>query len=122
VYVPLRFTNLDNQTCVLRGFPGVSYVAGDVGDQVGPAAEHDGVAGSPVTLAPGAVASAMLAMVQVRNYDEAACRPVPTRGLRVYPPGETASLYVPVDGTGCSGNPPGPQLRVATLKAGLGQG
>jgi L-glyceraldehyde 3-phosphate reductase len=31
----------------------------------------------------------------------------PVRGLRVYPPGDTAALFVPVEGTGCAGTPPG---------------
>lgn len=121
IYAPLRFTNTGTAACVLHGFPGVSYVAGDNGAQVGPAAERDGAKGAPVTLAPHAVASAMVAMVQVRNYDEAACQPTPVRGLRVYPPGETASVFVPVDGTGCAKTPPGPQLRVRTVQPGPGQ-
>ncbi|HEV7791777.1 MAG TPA: DUF4232 domain-containing protein [Pseudonocardia sp.] len=121
VYAPLRFSNKGSPPCVIQGFAGVSYVTGDNGTQVGPAAERDGVKGAPVTLAPGAVASASLAMVQVLNYDEAVCRPTPTRGLRVYPPGDTASVFVPIAGTGCAGTPPGPQLRISTVKAGPGE-
>ncbi|MDT7655900.1 MAG: hypothetical protein QOF38_615 [Pseudonocardiales bacterium] len=121
VYAPLRFSNKGSRPCVIQGFAGVSYVTGDNGTQVGPAAERDGVKGAPVTLAPGAVASASLAMVQVLNYDESVCKPTPTRGLRVYPPGDTASVFVPVAGTGCAGSPPGPQLRISTVKAGPGE-
>jgi hypothetical protein len=121
VYAPLRFSNKGSRPCVIQGFAGVSYVTGDNGTQVGPAAERDGVKGAPVTLAPGAVASASLAMVQVLNYDESVCKPTPTRGLRVYPPGDTASVFVPIAGTGCAGSPPGPQLRISTVKAGPGE-
>jgi hypothetical protein len=121
VYAPLRFSNKGSRPCVIQGFAGVSYVTGDNGTQVGPAAERDGVKGVPVTLAPGAVASASLAMVQVLNYDESVCKPTPTRGLRVYPPGDTASVFVPIAGTGCAGSPPGPQLRISTVKAGPGE-
>ncbi|MDT7751542.1 MAG: hypothetical protein QOD96_5204 [Pseudonocardiales bacterium] len=121
IYAPLRFSNKGSRPCVIQGFAGVSYVTGDNGTQVGPAAEREGVKGAPVTLAPGAVASASLAMVQVLNYDESVCRPTPTRGLRVYPPGDTASVFVPVAGTGCAGSPPGPQLRISTIKAGPGE-
>jgi hypothetical protein len=53
----------------------------------------------------------------VANYDAAVCRPTPVRGLRVYPPGDTAALFVPAEGTGCAGTPPGDQLSVQTLTA-----
>jgi len=122
VYAPLRFTNTGPAPCVIHGFPGVSYVGGDNGAQIGPAAEREGVKGAEVTLPRGGVASAQLAMVQVLNYDAAACHPTPVKGLRVYPPGETASVFVPLEGTGCSSTPPGPQLRVKTVQPGAGQG
>jgi len=120
-YVQLLFTNKGNRPCVIQGFPGVSYVTGDNGTQVGAPAERDGTKAGSVTLAAGAVASATLARVQVLNYDESVCRPTPVRGLRVYPPGDTVSLFVPTNGTGCAGSPPGPQLRISTVKAGRGQ-
>lgn len=122
VYAPLRFTNTGPAPCVLHGFPGVSYVGGDNGAQIGPAAEQDGAKGAAVNLPRGGVASAQLAMVQVLNYDPAVCHPTPVKGLRVYPPGETASVFVPLKGTGCASNPPGPQLRVKTVQPGPGQG
>jgi hypothetical protein len=56
-------------------------------------------------------------LVNVANYDAAVCRPTPVRGLRVYPPGDTAALFVPAEGTGCAGTPPGDQLSVQTLTA-----
>ena len=66
-------------------------------------------------LVAGASASAQLRLVNVANYDDAVCLPTPVRGLRVYPPGDTAALFVPSDGTGCAGTPPGDQLSVQTL-------
>jgi hypothetical protein len=123
VYAPLRFTNRGGRSCVIQGFPGVSYVTGDRGDQVGPAAQRDGAPAGPVTLRPGDVAFATLAMVQVRNYDPTVCRPTPVRGLRVYPPTDTTSVIVPLtDATGCAGNPPGRQLRISSVKPGAGPG
>jgi uncharacterized protein DUF4232 len=117
VFRPLLLTNTGTRTCELVGFPGVSYVAGDDGHQVGPAAEMDGPRTAQVNLAPGKAASAQLRLVNVRNFDEAACRPVAVRGVRVYPPGDTASLFVPFDGgEGCSTNPPGPQLFVQAVR------
>ena len=115
VYRPLIFTNTSSHTCELRGFPGVSYVAGDDGHQVGPAADMSGERGGQVAVAPGGRAQAQLQLVNVQNFDPAACHPVPVRGLRVYPPGDTASLFVQMDGTGCSTPPPGNQLSIQTV-------
>jgi len=116
-FATLVLTNTGTRTCELTGFPGVSYVAGDDGHQVGPAAAMDGPRGGEVRLDVGAAAGAQLRMVTVQNYDAAVCSPTPVRGLRVYPPGDTASLFVPMDGTGCAGTPPGEQLTVQTLTA-----
>lgn len=115
VYQTLALTNVGDRACELTGFPGVSYVTGDSGEQVGPAAAMEGDRGGPVRLAPDASAVATVRAVQVGAYDPAVCRPTPTRGLRVYPPGDTASLFVPLEGTGCAGTPPGNQLTVTTL-------
>jgi hypothetical protein len=119
VHLPLVFTNTGSRTCELRGFPGVSYVAGDDGHQVGPAAAMSGARGGQVDIAPGRTAIAPLQLVNAENFDAAVCRPTPVRGLRVYPPGDTASLFVPLpDGaTGCAGDPPDPQLFVQTVQA-----
>lgn len=117
-YRPLLLTNTGTRTCELRGFPGVSYVTGDDGEQVGPAAEEEGTRGGQVVLAPGSAATATVRFVNVGNFDEAACVPVAVRGLRVYPPGDTAALFVAADGTGCSGTPPAAQLTVTTVTAG----
>lgn len=118
VYRPLIFTNTGSQACHLRGFPGVSYVAGDDGHQVGPAAQMSGPRGGEVTLARGDTAKAVLRLIQVRVIDPAACKPTPVRGLRVYPPGDTASLFVPMQDLGCAGNPPGGQLAIQTILPG----
>jgi len=115
VYRPLVFTNTGSRTCELRGFPGVSYVAGDDGHQVGPAAAMSGERGGQVPIPPGGTAQAQLQLANVQNFDPADCQPVPVRGLRVYPPGDTASLFVQMDGTGCSTTPPGNQLAVQTI-------
>jgi hypothetical protein len=115
VYRSLVLTNTGSHNCELTGFPGVSFVAGDDGHQVGPAAEMRGDRGGAVSLPPGGAAAADLGMVQIANYDAAACQPTPVRGLGVYPPGDTASLFIDAAGTGCAGAPPGPQLTITTL-------
>jgi hypothetical protein len=115
VFRPLVLTNGGPGTCELRGFPGVSYVTGDDGHQVGPAAAFDGARGGAVVLAPGRKATARLRLVDVGVFDAATCRPTAVRGLRIYPPGSTTSLFVPLEGRGCAGDPGRPQLTVATL-------
>ena len=119
-YRSLRFTNSGARTCTIQGFPGVSYVTGNDGRQVGPAAKRDGSKGAPITLKPGEVAHADIGFVQVRTYDPAVCQPTEVRGLRIYPPHEYDSMFVENAGTGCAGTPPGNQLVVKTMEPGAG--
>ncbi|MEU0529013.1 DUF4232 domain-containing protein [Amycolatopsis tolypomycina] len=115
-YRPLRITNVSGTPCTVRGFPGVSYVAGDDEHQVGGAAVHEGDDGAPVRLATGETAAATIQLVNVHNYDPAQCRPTPVRGLRVYLPQGTASKFVPDPGTGCASTDiPGHQLSVKSV-------
>lgn len=115
VYRPLVFTNTGSRTCQLRGFPSVSYAARDGGHQVGPAAVMSGPRGGVVRLVTGEAAKAKLQLVEVVNFDAPVCKPTPVRGLRVHPPGDTASLFVPMDGLGCGGKPPAFQLVVQAI-------
>lgn len=116
VYQSLEFTNKSRTQCVMAGFPGVSYVTGDTGQQVGAPAVWVDKAGPPVLVVPGQTVFATLVVTDVGVFDPDACRPTPVRGLRVYPPDETAAMYVDRPGTGCAGDPPSPQLRVYTIK------
>jgi len=117
-YTAVQLTNAGRGTCFVAGFPGVSYVDGS-GHQVGAAAVRDGAKGPRVTLKPGGMASAVLAMVDIGVFSPSACRPTPVTGLRVYPPDQRASLFVRHPTTGCAAADPGePQLRVRTLVAG----
>jgi hypothetical protein len=115
-YRDLRFTNKGGRTCVIQGFPGVSYVAGADGHQVGPSAYRDGTKGPAISLKPGMTVYAPVGFVQVGNYDPAQCRPTSVRGIRVYPPHEYDSMFVPAPGTGCAATPPGNQLTVQTIR------
>jgi hypothetical protein len=119
-YVPIVFTNTGSAPCVMRGFPGVSYVTGDSGSQVGAPATRNGSIGSSVTLAPNAVAASVVTVTDVAVFDASSCKPTSVRGFRVYAPDDTASMFIARDGTGCAGNPPSPQLQVQTVKAGAG--
>jgi hypothetical protein len=119
-YRALVFTNKGTRTCTMQGFPGVSYVAGDDGHQVGPAAYRDGTKGSAITLKPGASAFVDVGFVQIGNFDPDVCKPTEVRGLRVYPPHDYDSMFLSDPGTGCAGTPPGNQLTVNTIQAGAG--
>ncbi len=102
-YVELVFTNRSTRTCTLRGYPGVSAVAGDDGHQVGaPAARDRGFRVVTVVLRPGRVASAAYGQANPLNYPKARCRPVHVRGLRIYPPNARAALYLPWAHLACS--------------------
>jgi hypothetical protein len=83
--------------CALYGYPGVSFVTGPAGGQVGNAASRIPLpAGQPraVTLRPGEVANAVLQVVDNGVYPKSGCQPADGSYLRVYPPGQTAALYV----------------------------
>jgi hypothetical protein len=120
----LRFTNSGSTACVIVGFPGVSYVTGDSGRQVGAAATRDGKIGMQLTLQPGQVAAATIHSVDAGVFDASACKPTPVRGYRVYAPDDTAAMFVPLPSgvEGCAGSTPDPQLSVSTIVAGDGQG
>lgn len=121
VFRPLIFTNISDRQCAIQGFPGVSYVGGADGHQVGAPAFRTGTKGAAITLNKGETASADIGFVNVQNYDPVDCQPQPVRGLRVYPPQETASLFVDLAGTGCgNANIQGNQLTVKTIEKGSG--
>ncbi|MFF0147505.1 uncharacterized protein DUF4232 [Amycolatopsis sulphurea] len=112
-HLPLVFTNTGSRSCTLRSAPGVSYVAGDSGQQVGaPATRYPG--GAKVTLAPGASASAALFLSSAPQKSD--CHQVQARGLRIYPPGNTGAAFVPLPTTTCSDG--GPYLTVDSVRAG----
>ncbi|MER6667051.1 DUF4232 domain-containing protein [Amycolatopsis japonica] len=118
VYRKLVITNTSGHSCTIQGFPGISYVTGADGHQVGEAAYRDGAKGDPVQLANGESAIADVGFANVRNYPEEVCKPVETRGLRVYLPQETASNFLAVQGLGCTGKISGNQLTVKTVHKG----
>jgi Protein of unknown function (DUF4232) len=101
-YVPVVFTNTSQATCTLYGFPGVSFTGETYAVQVGPAATRNHA--SPehlVTLAPGAVASALLTIVDAQNYPGSTCGLTTASGILVYPPNLTTSVGIPYNGYTC---------------------
>jgi hypothetical protein len=86
----------------MHGFPKVTFVTGDQGKQVGAPAKHQGQHAPTVTLQPGETASAILGTAQWHNYPQSRCEPTHVRGLRVYPPDDSAAMFVPRAGKACS--------------------
>jgi len=86
------------------GYPGVSFVTGISGSQLGGAAVRNPTfAPHSVTLSPGATAHASLQVVVAQNYPPATCRPVTAHWLRIYPPGQFGSLYISFTAVTCTG-------------------
>ena len=130
-HIGLELRNVGSSPCTLYGYPGVSWVAGADGHQVGAAAErqsdNSGSAEGTVTLAAGALASAPLDIVDAAVIPPSECKPVAVRGLRVYPPGEKAALFLPLatasGGYGeCSLATKQPTLTIGYLQAGVQPG
>src|SRR5262245_27998807 len=118
-YIPIVFTNNSNVTCTLYGYPGVAFAGGNPIKEIGPAAtENPATPRRLVTLAPGAVASALLRIVVAQNYPASRCHQVTARYLQVYPPNQTTPIYVSYISAACS--KPIKLLTVDVVKAGSG--
>lgn len=117
-YETIVFVNQGSTTCTLNGHPGVSYVVGSAGTQVGAPAGRDGVP-ALVTLAPGGSAHASLRVVDYQTIDRETCQSSPVAGLRIYPPDQTASQFVAAPGSTCA-DPSVVLLTVGPVAAGVG--
>lgn len=101
-HVNLVFTNKSGHTCTLYGYPGVSWVTGDSGTQVNDPLERVSGTKKTITLSSGAQAHTVVITHVAENYPADKCKPVPIRGYRIYPPEETAAIFVSQPGTECS--------------------
>jgi Domain of unknown function (DUF4232) len=118
-YQVIDFTNIGPVTCSLYGYPGVSLAGGTPVRQIGLAAvEGKATPRTLVTLAPGAVANALLQIVQAQNYPPANCQPVAATYLQIYPPNQTTPIYLGYRSTACS--KPVQILTVSVVQAGSG--
>jgi hypothetical protein len=93
----LVLVNDGAETCALQGWPGVSFVGGGDGSQLGvPATQNRGdqYSSAGVVLEPGGSAYAPLMITQALNYANADCQPRDADGFRVYPPGNEESLFI----------------------------
>ncbi len=94
-YVPLQFTNTSGTACAMYGFPGVSFVTGQNGSQIGaPAQRSPNASKVTVTLAAHATAHAWLQIAEAGNYPASSCHVANANWLKIYPPGNTAAAYV----------------------------
>jgi hypothetical protein len=101
VYMKLNLTNSGSEPCVLRGFAGVSLAADAAGAPIGaPASRDETTAATDVLLTPGQTGSAVLRYTQAGNYPD--CAMVDAAGYRIYPPEDTASLFLPQPTKACS--------------------
>jgi Protein of unknown function (DUF4232) len=87
----IAFRNHSGATCVMSGYPGVSFLDAS-GTQTGVPAQRNPIPHTPVTLAPGATAYAHLA---VNDLGMPPCS-APARRIRVYPPNETTPALITV--------------------------
>ena len=101
-FYEILFTNHSSTTCTLYGFPGVSFTGETYAVQVGPAATRNhATQPSLVTLAPGAVASAEISVVNAQDYSPGPCGLTTASGNLVYPPNLTTSVGLPFNGYTC---------------------
>jgi hypothetical protein len=101
IYYPLNLRNTSSSKCTIQGYAGVSFVAGPDNHQVGQAASQDPRSTPTVTLSPGQTASARLGIVNAGNFPPD-CNMTPVSGLRVSPPGQTASQVIDHAATACA--------------------
>jgi hypothetical protein len=103
VYYQILFTNVSGTACTMYGFPGVSFTGETYAVQVGPAASRNHSSKEAVvTLAPGAVASAQISVVDAQNYPAGSCGLTTASGILVYPPNLTTSVGLPFNGYTCA--------------------
>ena len=103
VYQVIDFTSTSSASCTLYGYPGVSLVTGPPYAQLGSAAKRSTT--TPVklvTLAPGETADALLQIVDALNFPPATCSPAKATNLKVYPPNQTAPVYLADTSYGCA--------------------
>ena len=118
VYVNIVFTNASNSSCTLYGYPGVSLVSASH-TQIGLSATRlSTVPVKLVTLASGATASALVQIADAVNFPSPTCGSVKAAYLRIFPPNQTAPVYLANTSRTCA--KPVPTLTVTAVQAGSG--
>ena len=99
LYRYLVLTNHSGTTCHVTGFPGLSMLDAN-GKQIGAPATYQRIAYSPVVLAPGKSASDTIHTANRQTNSGTECLPTSVK-LRIYPPGNRASIVFPGKVTNC---------------------
>ncbi len=101
IYQVIVLTNTSASSCTLQGYPGVSFVTGPGGHEIGaPAARNPAVAVTLLTLPAGGKANVLLAVHDAGAFG--GCRLTSADWLRIYPPGDYGSLYVQYKAQTCA--------------------
>jgi len=94
-HVAIILTNTGTTACTLQGWPGVSLVGDSNGTQLGAAATLDRTTPHPtLNIQPGGKVQAPIDYTDAAAYAPSECNQKTADGLRVYPPGSTASLFI----------------------------
>jgi hypothetical protein len=117
-FYDLEISNISDRTCTLYGYPGVSAVNAR-GRQIGSAALRDGGFEALVTLTPDGTSHALVFIDYKGDFTPSQCHPTTAYGLRVYAPGDYASMEVPFSFPACAKRG-APYLGVSTTVAGTG--
>jgi hypothetical protein len=108
----VEFSNIGKSTCTVKGYPTVKLT--ENGRQVGLASRHDPlVPVKTVRLKPGKTAHVVLFITDAG----ALCRPLPTNGLSIQPPGSAPARDFPFVAGACRGKS---TLRVDAINPGVG--
>jgi hypothetical protein len=100
-YGELRFTNTGTSTCSLTGYPGVSFTTRSH-HQIGRSAHRVHGRVHVITLKPGWEASALYRLTNPSLFPGSACHQKTSAYIKVYPPNQTAPVYVPKKARLCS--------------------
>jgi hypothetical protein len=120
IYQVIVLTNTSAGTCSLYGYPGVSFVTGQGGSQVGkPASKNTVIPPALVTLAPGGKADLLLAVHDAGAYSASTCQLTKVDWLKIYPPGDYGAVYVQYNTQACA-NPSVSIMSVTVVRSGAG--
>src|SRR5690348_16777971 len=116
-YRTLDFTNTSSASCTLYGYPGISFVTGVGGQQIGAAASRSPASKRLIVLAPGKTAHAQMDLVDVLNFPASKCAASNAHSIKVYPPNQFSATYVRWTAMVCS-KPTTVYLFVAAVRSG----
>jgi len=117
LYRTLDFTNISGASCTLYGYPGISFVTGVGGQQIGAAASRSPAGKRLIVLAPGKTAHAQMDLVDVLNFPPSKCAASNAQWIKVYPPNQFSATYVRWTAMVCS-KPTTVYLFVAPVRPG----